>query len=170
MDSPKCPIMCYALGERTFGRAVRRIFNFFQSFQQIFNVALLIIGNSQILSVLISCKFCYVALNVFFMLVGITGEQIRSLKKFSWFTTINIWLNILVMVITVVGLYSSPPIPSVSNRAKLNKRIITLGWVPSYTLGWYWQVLGVQLVVSAYDGAMIFPGKFPLSRLQSAVY
>jgi len=98
-DSAKYPVTCYAdLGERTFGRWVRHVFNGFQSAQLLFNVALLIIGNGQTLVSIIGFKFCYLALNIFFMLVGITGGQIRSLRNFSWFANLNIWLNIIVMV------------------------------------------------------------------------
>lgn len=94
-DSAKYPVTCYAdLGERTFGRKVRHIFNFFQSFQLLFNVALLIIGNGQTLVAMIQWKFCYLALNIFFMLIGMVGGQIRSLRDFAWFANVNVWLNV----------------------------------------------------------------------------
>lgn len=159
LDSSKYPVTCYAdLGERMFGRWARHVFNIFQSFQLLFNVALLIIGNGQTLVEMINWKFCYIALNIFFMLVGMTGGQIRSLRNFSWFANINVWLNILVMVLTVVGIEKYLPVPSVSYHANLDQPIIVSGWVPSYTIGWYQQVSGVQLAVFAYGGAMIFPG------------
>jgi hypothetical protein len=160
MDSSKFPIKCYAdLGERTFGKTVRHVFNFVQSFQLLFNVALLIIGNGQTLVVMIEWKFCYLALNIFFMLVGMVGGQIRSLRNFSWFANINIWLNILTMILTIVGIEKYLPVPSVSNHANLDQPVTVSGWVPSYTVGWYQQVSGVQLAVFAYGGAMIFPGE-----------
>lgn len=96
-DSPMYPVTCYAdLGERTFGRKVRHIFNFFQSFQLVFNVALLIIGNGQTLVAMIQWKFCYLALNIFFMLIGMVGGQIRSLRDFAWFANVNVWLNVII--------------------------------------------------------------------------
>lgn len=157
-DSAKYPVTCYAdLGERTFGRWVRHVFNAFQSAQLLFNVALLIIGNGQTLVSIIGFKFCYLALNIFFMLVGITGGQIRSLRNFSWFANINIWLNIIVMIITVAGIWSYLPVPSQSYHVNLSQPIQIAYWVPGYTKGWYAQVSGVQLAVFAYGGAMIFP-------------
>jgi len=61
------------------------------------------------------------------------------------------------MILTIAGSYMYPPVPSESNHADLSVPIETAGWVPSYTLGWYQQVGGVQLAVFAYGGAMIFP-------------
>lgn len=160
LDSSKYPVKCYAdLGERIFGRKVRHIFNFFQSFQLLFNVAILIIACGQTLVVMIKWKFCYLALNIFFMFVGMFGGQVRSLRNFSWFASIDIWLNIATMIITVVGIWTYAPIPSLSGHADLSQPIVTSGWVPSYTVGWYQQVSGVQFAIFAYAGAMIFPGK-----------
>lgn len=94
-DSAVFPVTCYAdLGERTFGRKVRHIFNFFQSFQLLFNVAILVIGNGQTLVAMIDYKFCYLALNIFMMLIGMVGGQIRSLRDFAWFANVNVWLNV----------------------------------------------------------------------------
>ncbi|KZP18705.1 hypothetical protein FIBSPDRAFT_893296 [Athelia psychrophila] len=157
LDSEKYPVKCYAdLGERTFGRVVRHIFNIVQSFQLVFNVALLIIGNGQTLASLIEFKFCYIALNVFFAILGGLGGQIRSLRNFAWFANINIWLNIIVMLMTMIGIAKYAPVPGESNHTSLADPIIVAGWVPSYTKGWYQQVSGVQLAVFAYGGAMIF--------------
>lgn len=61
------------------------------------------------------------------------------------------------MVITLIGTYRYPPVPSESGHADLSVPIETAGWVPTYTKGWYEQVGGVQLAVFAYGGAMIFP-------------
>lgn len=45
MDS-EYPITFYAdVGERTFGRFIRHVFNILQSTQLLFNVAILILGN-----------------------------------------------------------------------------------------------------------------------------
>ncbi|KAF7969159.1 hypothetical protein HWV62_28208 [Athelia sp. TMB] len=157
LDSEKYPVKCYAdLGERTFGKIVRHIFNVVQSLQLLFNVALLIIGNGQTLASIIEFKFCYIALNVFFAILGGVGGQIRSLRNFAWFANINIWLNILVMIMTMVGIAKYAPVPGESGHTSLADPIQTSGWVPSYTQGWYQQVSGVQLAVFAYGGAMIF--------------
>jgi hypothetical protein len=104
LDSEKFPVTCYAdLGERTFGKAVRHCFNILQSLQLIFNVAILIIGCGTKLSTIIKYKFCYIALCVFWALVGMIAGQIKSFRSFAWFTNINVFLNIVMMIIMMVG-------------------------------------------------------------------
>lgn len=156
-DSEPYPVTCYAdLGERIFGHYVRHIFNVLQSLQLLFNVAILIIGNGQTLASIIKFKFCYIALNVFWAVAGMIVGQIKSLRNFAWFTNINIWLNIIVMAITMAGIAIYDPVPSQSNHNDLSEPIKVYGWVPEYTKGWYEQVSGVQYAVFAYGGAMIF--------------
>jgi len=116
-DSPMYPVTCYAdLGERTFGRKVRHIFNFFQSFQLVFNVAILIIGNGQTLVAMIEWKFCYLALNIFFMLIGMVGGQIRSLRDFAWFANANVWLNVR---LPCMPDFSGDDVLTITNRCSL---------------------------------------------------
>lgn len=67
------------------------------------SVAILIIGNGQTLASIINFKFCYIALNVFWAISGMIVGQVRSLRSFAWFTNVNIWLNIIVMIMTVSG-------------------------------------------------------------------
>lgn len=157
LDSERYPVTCYAdLGERTFGPWARHVFNVLQSLQLIMNVAILIIGNGQTLATIINYKFCYIVLNVFWALAGMLAGQIKSLRNFAWFTNLNIWLNLVVMAITMAGIALYAPVPSQSNHTDLSQPIIRSGWVPSYTVGWFEQVGGVQLAVFSYGGAMIF--------------
>lgn len=86
MDSSRFPVVCYAdLGERTFGRFIRHLFNIFQSGQLFFNVALLINGNAQTLAQLVSFKTCFMGLAAIWLAVGALGGQIRSLRNFAWY-------------------------------------------------------------------------------------
>ncbi|RSH93075.1 hypothetical protein EHS25_007428 [Saitozyma podzolica] len=157
MDSERFPVKCYAdIGERTFGKVVRHIFNILQSLQILFNVGILLIGNGQTLASLINYQFCYIALIVFFTILGMVFGQVRSLRNFAWFANLNIWINILVMVMTMVGVAKYLPVPSQSGHTDLSDPIQVTGWVPGYTAGWYAQVTGVQLAVFSYGGAMIF--------------
>jgi hypothetical protein len=141
--------------------------------QILFNVAILLIGEGRKLASIINYQFCYLALTIvslsplrsgpadrqFFMLVGLVAGQIRSLRGFSWFTNVNIWLNIIILILTMIGTGLYDPVPSQSGHVDLSEPIMRAGWVPSYTIGWYQQVSGVQLAVFAYGGAMIFTGK-----------
>lgn len=104
LDSERYPVTCYAdLGERTFGKAVRHAFNILQSLQLIFNVAILIIGCGTKLATIIKYKFCYIALCVFWALLGMVAVQIKSFRSFAWFTNVNVFLNIVLMIIMMVG-------------------------------------------------------------------
>jgi len=104
LDSEKYPVTCYAdLGERTYGKIVRHCFNILQSLQLIFNVGILIIGCGTKLATIIEYKFCYIALCVFWALFGMIGGQIKSFRSFAWFTNVNVFLNIVLMIIMMVG-------------------------------------------------------------------
>jgi hypothetical protein len=85
--------------------------------------------------------------------------QVRSLRNFAWFANLNIWINILVMIMTMVGVAKYLPVPSQSGHTDLSDPIQVTGWVPGTTAGWYAQVTGVQLAVFSYGGAMIFTGE-----------
>lgn len=141
----------------TPGKAVRHFFNILQSLQLVFNVAILIIGCGTKLATIIKYKFCFIALCVFWALLGMIAGQIKSFRNFAWFTNINIWLNLCMMIIVMVASGIYDPVPSQSNHDDLSEPKVTTGWIPPYTkTSWYLQVQGVQLAVFAYGGAMIF--------------
>lgn len=117
---------------------------------------MLIIMDGQGLAEIIGFKFCYIALNVFFALLGMILSQIKTIRGLGIFTVVGTTLNIIVMVLTMIGVALYPPVPSQSGHVDLSEPKIVSGWVPSYTVGWYQQVSGVMLAVFAYGGAMIF--------------
>ena len=97
MDSSRFPVVCYAdLGERTFGRFIRHVFNVFQSIQCVlfafpfksselltltvrlfFIVAILINGNGQVLAQLVSFKACFLLMCFVWFAVGAIGGTIH---------------------------------------------------------------------------------------------
>ncbi|KAF2485816.1 transmembrane amino acid transporter protein-domain-containing protein [Neohortaea acidophila] len=159
LDSVKYPVICYAdLGERVFGRWVRHVFNIFQSGQLLFNVALLINGNAQVLADLADFRAgtCFLIMCLVFYFIGAFIGQIQSLKNFAWFANCNIWLNIVTMILTLYGIATSAPVPQYSYHTTLGPIDVST-WIPAYAHGWFNQVEGVQLAVFAYGGAMIFP-------------
>lgn len=108
------------------------------------------------LAQIIDFKFCYIALNVFFAIVGAALSQIKTIRGLGVFTCVNFVINMIVMVTTMVGVALFKPVPAQSGHADLSEPLIRSGWVPSYSLGWYEQVSGAQLAVFAYAGAMVF--------------
>lgn len=188
MDSERFPVKCYGdLGERTFGRPVRHLFNILQSKSTLRRKDLVLIrrstnhlqrgdiahrrgeeaGLDHQLSAVLHSSYHRMSIDApnpnsadrqLFMLVGLVAGQIRSLRGFSWFTNVNVWLSIIVMILTMVGTGLFDPVPSQSGHVDLSEPIMRAGWVPTYTVGWYQQVSGVQLAVFSYGGAMIFTG------------
>ena len=122
----------------------------------LFNVGILITGQSTQLATIIEYKFCFIAIAIFWMLAGMIVGQIRSLRNFAWFTNLGIWLNLLTMVLVMVGIGVFDPVPSQSQHKDLSEPKSVSAWVPSYTKGWYMQQVGVQNIVYSYGGAMIF--------------
>lgn len=74
--------------------------------------------------------------------------QIMSLRSFGWVANCNIWLNMAFMIMTIYGVSHYKPVPQLSEHKHVGP-IITSGWIPSYTKGWYQQVSGVQLAIFA---------------------
>ena len=166
LDSSRYPIVCYAdLGERVIGRPFRHVCNFLQSAQLFFNVALLVNSNGEILADLSNFSFCFLAVCAIWAIVGAAGGQIRSLKNFAPVATINIWLNVATITMTLYGIYNYLPDPSQAGYKNLGLPKAVSGWIPSYDQGVYQQALGVQFAVFAYGGAMIFPGILPNAPL-----
>lgn len=106
---------------------------------------MLIVMQGQGLAEIIGFSFCYLALCVFFALLGMILSQVKTLHGISWLVNINLWLNIIVMCLTMVGVGLYNPVPSQSGHADLSEPVHVSGWVPSYTGGWYQQVVGVQV-------------------------
>lgn len=117
---------------------------------------MLIIMQGQGLAQIIDFKFCYIALNVFFAILGAALSQIKTIRGLGVFTCVNFVINIVVMATTMAGVALFDPVPSQSNHADLSEPLIRSAWVPSYSTGWYQQVSAAQLAVFSYGGAMVF--------------
>lgn len=110
-----------------------------------FNVGMLIVMQGQALAEIIGFTFCYLALCIFFALLGMVLSQVKTLHGIAWFVNVNLWINIIVMCLTMIGIGLYKPVPHQSGHADLSEPKILSGWVPSYTKGWYQQVVGVQV-------------------------
>lgn len=117
---------------------------------------MLIIMSGQGLAEIIDWKFCYLALNVFFALLGAVLSQIKTIRGLGIFTVAGTVINVIVMSLTMAGVALYDPVPSQSGHADLSEPMVVAGWVPSYSRGWYQQISGCMLAVFAYGGAMIF--------------
>lgn len=103
LDSIKYPIRNYGdLVGRIFGRNTRYFIDFFQSIQLFCNVAVIILGNGQGLSQIADGKGCYTILIFVWAIAGAIVGQIKTLAKFGFLANAAIWMNVFVIIATMV--------------------------------------------------------------------
>lgn len=100
-------------------------------------------------------KLCFIVAVVIWILVGMVLNQIRTLSRFSYVASLAIWLNILVILLSVGFIAHSPP-----NYASAKAAYgIPQGAVVKQTFAtypFYERINGVMNIVYAYGGATIF--------------
>ncbi|KAG2036549.1 transmembrane amino acid transporter protein-domain-containing protein [Suillus americanus] len=151
LDSEKYPVKSFGdLGHRIYGRWFRHVCNILQSLQLIINVGIIILGNGQGLSQMANFKLCFVVCNIVWTLAGMILGQIRTLQKFGKVANLSIWLNIVVLIMTMAFVANSPPnynaIPYVG---PVITQAINLQAFQD-------QLNGIMQIVFSYGGAMIF--------------
>ncbi|KJA17946.1 hypothetical protein HYPSUDRAFT_45793 [Hypholoma sublateritium FD-334 SS-4] len=157
LDSPRHPVRSYGdLAERIYGRAARHVVNVLQSIQLIVNVGTICLGNGQALSQITKFKLCFIVCIVIWAGVGFAIGQIRTLKSYGWLANSAVWINLLIIFISMGFVAHSPP-----NFAAAQQ---SLGVMPGpvvtqkFThLPLFSKVNGIMQMVFAYGGAMIFP-------------
>lgn len=173
MDSYEFPIKTYGdMGFRLFGRWMRYLFNFLQSIQLVLNVGLIVVSNGEALSQAAKFRLCFAICCLVWALAGFVFGQVRTLQKFGWLANFAVWLNIIVMIITMAAAAHTPPNYIGSSQAAgatlNNGTSITpnaqgayppvqhyAGLPPSGSFAG--SVNGAMQAVFAYGGAMIFP-------------
>lgn len=60
-----------------------------------FSVAVLLLGQSQILYQLADSKICFVVVMVIIMVVGMISGSIRSLQRLGWLCNVSVWINVV---------------------------------------------------------------------------
>jgi hypothetical protein len=110
LDSDRYPMRTFGdLGFRIFGTNTRHAMNILQSIQLIFNVGVIILGNGQGLSQMSKFKLCFAICNLVWALGGMILGQIRTLQKFGYLANFAIWLNVLVIFMTMGEAVHSKP-------------------------------------------------------------
>ena len=74
-----------------------------------FNVGVIILANAQALSQIASNKVCFTVLALIWTIVGMGVGQIRSLSRFSWLANGAVWLNLIVLAMTMGVVVHSVP-------------------------------------------------------------
>ena len=147
------------------------MYNILQSIQLICSVALIIISNGEALSEASKFKLCYAICCLVWALAGFFLGQIRTLQKFGWLANFAIWINLLIMFISMGVAAHSPPLYSAAGASAgyaVNPVLVTFNNAtnsyPAVThsaglpdpSNFGASVNGLMQAVYAYGGAMLF--------------
>lgn len=160
LDSEQYPIRTYSdIAERIFGRWFKHFCTVLQTLQLIINVGTILLSNGQsVAQIAIHNEFCFSIMILIWALVGMVAGQIRSLKNYGWLANMAIWINLLIIFISMGFIAHSPPNyasavssygPEVASGPVHTSVIVNQ---PIYS-----KVNGIMQMVFAYGGAMIFP-------------
>ena len=171
LDSYQYPVKSIGdLGFRLYGQWARYIINILQSIQLIASVAVIIISNGEALSEASKFKLCYAICCLVWALAGFFLGQIRTLQKFGWLANLAVWINLMIMFITMgVAAHSLPLYSAAGSSAgySVNPDLVTAdaaGNFPPVThsaglpdpANFGASINGLMQAVYAYGGAMLF--------------
>lgn len=110
VDSYQFPAKNYGdLAFRTWGRPLRHIVNFLQALQLLISVGVIVIGNGQALSQMSKFRLCYAVCCLLWALAGFAVGQVRTLQKFGILANAAVFINVLIMFISMGVFAHSPP-------------------------------------------------------------
>lgn len=110
LDSYEYPCRNYGdLGLRIYGPWARHLINFLQALQLLLSVGNIVISNGQAVSQISKFKLCYAVCCLIWAVLGFGIGQIRTLQKFGILANAAVFLNLLLMFITMGVIAHSPP-------------------------------------------------------------
>jgi hypothetical protein len=158
LDSERYPLRTYGdVPIRICGLWARHSVNTLQTVQIVFNVGVVIISNSHALSQVSLGKICFSVCCLIFGIVGTLVGKIRSLANLSYFTNGAVWLNLLVMFITMGIVSNTSPnfLAALSSNSAAEGPVVTSAGLPAGT-EFQGQVVGVMQAVYSYGGSMLY--------------
>ncbi|KAG0645681.1 hypothetical protein D0Z07_8572 [Hyphodiscus hymeniophilus] len=115
LDSFEFPLTNYGdLAFRLYGTVPRHLVNLLQTIQLLCSVGLIVISNGQAISQVSKFKLCYAVCCVIWAACGFLIGQVRTLQKFGWLANAAVFLNLMIMFITMGVIAHSPPNFSIS--------------------------------------------------------
>lgn len=171
LDSYQYPVKGIGdLAFRLYGQWARYLFNILQAIQLICSVAVIIISNGEALSEASKFKLCYAVCCLVWALAGFFLGQIRTLQKFGWLANLAVWINLMIMFITMGVAAHSPPLYSAAGASagySVNPDLVTANAAGVYpavthsaglpnTSNFGASINGLMQAVYAYGGAMLF--------------
>ncbi|KAJ4351711.1 uncharacterized protein N0V89_007054 [Didymosphaeria variabile] len=163
LDSTRYPLRNYGdLAFRIYGNWARYLFNILQMFQFFLMVALITESNGQALAQMAAGKsgtgfLCFVAAEAITATLGLILGQIRTLQKLGWLANVAVWLNIIVIVMTMIVVHKYPPnyeAAEIANNVEEGPVVTSANWPVGLGLSDY--MGGVMNCVYAYGGAVLF--------------
>ncbi|OXV05166.1 hypothetical protein Egran_07066 [Elaphomyces granulatus] len=137
-----------------------------------FSVGLIIISNGQALSQVSKFRLCYAVCCLLWALLGFVVGQIRTLRRYGWLANMAVWLNLLVMFISMGAFAHSPPNYSIAVLGSAGSVVDPTTITPDPNTGVYPPVIhynglpnpnslvgsinGLMQAVYAYGGAQLF--------------
>ena len=110
IDSYEFPARNYGdLGFRTWGTIARHVTNIMQALGLLLILGQVTIQFGENISQVSKFKLCYAVCPVIFVCIGFFLTQIRTLKAYGWVANLAVWLNLLVIFITMGVIAHSPP-------------------------------------------------------------
>lgn len=160
LDSDRFAVKSYSdIAERVVGRPFRIFVTWLVFIHMIVNIATTSLGSAQSLVQIVQAtstrSLCFIVAIVIWILVGMFLNQIRTLKRYGWLASCAIWLNLLVIFLSLGFIAHSPPNYAAAKAAYG----IPAGPVsrPAFaTYPFFERINGVMNIVYAYGGATIF--------------
>ncbi|KAF3763460.1 hypothetical protein M406DRAFT_347157 [Cryphonectria parasitica EP155] len=110
LDSYQFPLRNFGdLGFRLYGGWARHILNVLQALALLLILGQVTIQNGQALSQVSKFRICYAVCPIIFVAAGFALGQVRTLRRFGLIANLAIWLNLLVIFITMGIMAHSPP-------------------------------------------------------------
>ncbi|KAH0388546.1 oligopeptide transporter protein, partial [Aureobasidium melanogenum] len=161
LDSDHYPMKTFGdVAFRAYGRVARHLVNILQVIQLIFNVGVIIIQNGQGLYQ-INSNICYIVCCVIWTVCGFVIGQVRTLQKYGWIANFAVWLNVIVMILTMAVVTHSHPnyeAAAKSNGADIGPPappVMTTAGPPA-DVEFSGQLVGLMQAVYSYGGAMLY--------------
>ncbi|SCV72669.1 BQ2448_4206 [Microbotryum intermedium] len=159
LDSVRFPVKHYGdLAERIYGPWARHICNILVNVQLLFNCAIVILGNGGSLSQIVKGNLCFTITILIWAIVGAAISMVRELHMFSVFANLSVWLNVLIMILSMAFVAKSPPnIPGAiaAYGVSIGTGPVAVKAIVGGSL--FNQINGAFNMVFAYGGSMIFP-------------
>ncbi|KHN99060.1 amino acid transporter [Metarhizium album ARSEF 1941] len=171
LDSFQFPVKSFGdIGFRVYGTWCRHLLNSLQAIQLICNVGAIIISNGEALSEAARFRLCYAICCLVWALAGFVLGQIRTLQRFAWLANAAVFINLVIMFLTMGAAAHSPPLYSASASSAgytIRHSLVTpVGGVyppVQHSAGlpdennFAASLNGAMQAVYSYGGCMIFP-------------